>query len=239
MEARQSTEKPADSSPGLGNKKIQTGESPVLFPSLSPWPAPDHGSSSGHRNQILLLVEFVFTPLPECFTLQILILTKLLVQVLSCPALAPICFWAAWPSVRIFGLGHQATSFPPLVFFWKAFFFLESQLLFLPPLSHVIVFSVDAFDATLLVFSRLTATQPQVPRLLVGVHSVSLSWAELSWVCGWLFGVKFRENFNQHSCVFPTSFPPSSLSYMCDNNPERILKLSDSILSVTIFCRSV
>lgn len=104
MEARQSTEKPADSSQGLGNKKIQTGESPVLFPSLSPWPAPDHGSSSGHRNQILLLVEFVFTPLPECFTLQILILTKLLVQVLSCPALAPICLWAAWPSVRIFGL---------------------------------------------------------------------------------------------------------------------------------------
>lgn len=206
MEARQSTEKPADSSPGLGNKKIQTGESPVLFPSLSPWPAPDHGSSSGHRNQILLLVEFVFTPLPECFTLQILILTKLLVRVLSCPALAPICLWAAWPSVRIFGLGHQATSFPPLVFFWKAFFFLESQLLFLPPLSHVIVFSVDAFDATLLVFSQLTATQPQVPRLLVGVHSVSLGWAELHGCVGGCLGSNLEKISTNTVVCFPPHF---------------------------------
>lgn len=46
-------------------------------------------------DKYFLLLESVFTPLAVGFTAQMLILTKLLVRVLPCPALAPICLWVA------------------------------------------------------------------------------------------------------------------------------------------------
>lgn len=127
---------------------------------------------------------------------------------------------------------HLETSFSPRVLLRKAFSSLESQLLLPPPLSFLLVLS----SAALLVSSRLTAIQPQVPRLLLMFEESAWVWLGFTGVW-WLFGVRFRGISANTVVCFPHHFYYLHL-LTYNKNSERIPKLDGSLL-IKILCHSV
>lgn len=112
--------------------------------------------------------------------------------------------------------------------FWKGFSFLESQLLFLLPLSHAIVFSGGALHCCSSGLQLVDCNSAPSASLAPGCAKYLLGFGWASWVCGWLFGVKFwGTSSNTFSC-FPPHFCYPFL-------PERIPKLNDSLFIVKIF----
>lgn len=197
---------------------------PLPFSSLFSWPAPDQGGGRGHRGQTLSSFRICFDS-PSCGFHSTNANFDQVVN--TCPSLP--C-----PGSHLFvgrlnicenswTVCHLVTSFSPRVLLRKAFSSLESQLLLPPPLSFPLVLS----SAALLVSSRLTPIQPQVPRLLLMFEVSAWVWLGFTGVW-WLFGVRFRGISANTVVCFPHHF--YSLHFL------RIIKtLRESQSSMAVF----